>query len=249
MTVTRADDGAVDSGEREHGVSLVHARLRDALIRGELEAGQVLSQVQLAERYGVSRTPLREALRLLEREGLVVSEPRRRVRVAPFSIEDLDQIYALRISLEILALRLTLPRLTDEAIARIAELEQTMRRHAENHDYDAWHEPHREFHRSCLTLAGDRLLADIERAADHAERYRFSYTTQVPTAWGQGLREHHEILVAVRDRDVEAASVALARHYARVALSAAALLVPEYDPRAIREALRMVLRSPDDEIV
>ncbi|QFY07185.1 GntR family transcriptional regulator [Nonomuraea phyllanthi] len=129
--------------KREHGVSMVHARLRDALIRGELEAGQVLSQVQLAERSGVSRTPLREALRLLEREGLVVSEPRRRVRVAPFSMEDLEQIYAVRISLEILALRLTVPRLTDEAIAHIADLEQTMRRHAENRDYDAWHEPHR----------------------------------------------------------------------------------------------------------
>lgn len=251
MTVARTEAEAVqqEGGEREHGVSIVHSRLREAVIRGDLEAGEVLSQVQLAERYGVSRTPLREALRLLEREGLVVSEPRRRVRVAPFSIEDLEQIYAMRIIIEALGVRLTLPRLSNEEIARIAELEQTMRRHAENQDYDAWHEPHREFHMSCVALAGDRILGDIERIADHAERYRYSYTTQVPTAWAQGLQEHHEIMVAVRNRDVQAAGTALARHYARVALSAAALLVPEYEPRAIREALRMVLRSGDTVVV
>lgn len=242
------DVKALGSQEREHGVSTVHARLRDALIRGELEAGSILSQVQLAERYGVSRTPLREALRLLEREGLVVSEPRRRVRVAPVSLDDLDQLYAMRITLEALGIRLTVPRLTDSALEHIGELERTMRRHAENEDYDAWHEPHRQFHEAFVSLAGDRIVAEVRALADHAERYRYCYTTELPTAWSQGIIEHRAIYEAARRRDARATAMELARHYARVAINAAALIAPEHDPRTVREALRCTLDVPESNL-
>src|SRR6266852_3893384 len=93
-------------------VEIVHLRLRDMILRGELPVAVPLSQVKLAQQLGVSRTPLREALRLLQHEGLVRGEPRQRVRISGFSITDLEQLYAARITLEALGIRLTIPRLS-----------------------------------------------------------------------------------------------------------------------------------------
>src|SRR5215472_17054183 len=117
------------AGPAELSTEVVHDRLRNAILRGELDPKVPLSQVQLAARLGVSRTPLREALRMLQREGLIDSEPNRRVRVAELSVADLEQQYASRVLLEALAVRLTLPVYTDDdlaelrrALARMTEL-------------------------------------------------------------------------------------------------------------------------------
>src|SRR5579872_470104 len=103
-------------------VALVHDRLRDAILRGEIAPGAATSQAALTKQLGVTRTPLREALRLLEREGLVLSQPNRRVRVADFSIEDLESLYAMRVSLEAVAARLTVPTLRSEDFAELEGL-------------------------------------------------------------------------------------------------------------------------------
>lgn len=242
--MTTALNGLDDAGANGQGVHAVHARLRDAILHGQLEAGKVLSQVQLAEEYGVSRTPLREALRLLEREGLMVSEPRRRVRVAPVSLEDLEQVYAMRIGLETLGIRLTVPNLDEFARTRLTALEETIRGHAENQDYESWHEPHQEFHRALVAAAGPRIVGQRDVLADHAERYRYSTTTMTAQSWEKGTHEHKSLLDAALRGDTGEAVRTLARHYARVALSAAALIDPAHDPRTIRESLRMVLEAP-----
>src|ERR671923_2666709 len=81
-------------------VAAVHEQLRDAILRGEIPAGEATSQVTLARQLDVGRTPLREALRMLQREGLVISEPNRRVRVAELSSDDAEELYVMRIALE-----------------------------------------------------------------------------------------------------------------------------------------------------
>src|SRR5260370_27443333 len=91
-------------------VAMAYDRLRTAILKGEIAAGAAPSQVVLARELGVSRTPLREALRLLEREGLILSEPNRRARVAQFSISDLQELYLTSISLEAVARPSTPPR-------------------------------------------------------------------------------------------------------------------------------------------
>ncbi|NED79616.1 GntR family transcriptional regulator, partial [Streptomyces sp. SID11233] len=90
-------------------VSRAHHALRRAIMRGELRAGDRLSQVELARQLGVSRGPLREALRILQREGFVQQESQHRARVTAFSDEDLDELYAMRISLEALAIGIAVP--------------------------------------------------------------------------------------------------------------------------------------------
>src|SRR5579872_1925723 len=104
-----------DSHSRDgQHVALVHDRLRDAILRGEIAPGEATSQAALTKQFGVTRTPLREALRLLESEGLVLSQPNRRVRIADFSIDDLESLYAMRVALEAVAVSLTVPTLRSE---------------------------------------------------------------------------------------------------------------------------------------
>src|SRR5947208_4488476 len=102
---TRAE--ARPGNTTELSTEVVHDRLRDGILRGEFDPRVPISQVQLAARLGVSRTPLREALRMLQREGLIDSEPNRRVRIAALSVTDLEQLYALRVMVEALAVQLS----------------------------------------------------------------------------------------------------------------------------------------------
>src|SRR5580700_8405381 len=97
----------------------VHDELRAAILRNELPAGMILNQVHVAERLGVSRTPLREAFRMLQREGLIEGESNKRMRVAGFSLDGLEDLYAMRILLEGLAIRLTVPQLSNAAISTL----------------------------------------------------------------------------------------------------------------------------------
>ena len=96
----------IKAGERngdetiELSTRTVYETLRAGILRGELDADAPISQVQLARQLGVSRTPLREALRMLQREGLIESEPNRRVRVSRMSLTEVEQLYAMRVMLE-----------------------------------------------------------------------------------------------------------------------------------------------------
>jgi DNA-binding GntR family transcriptional regulator len=223
----------------------VHRELRRAILAGELEPGRRLSQVQLAERMGMSRGPLREALRMLQREGLVEYERNRQVRVARFSIPDLEQLYAMRITLEAMAIRLTVPRLGGPEVAELDRLMCEMDELAVAGDVEAWEVPHRSFHRRLTAGAGERVIRTLDELADHSERYRRVYVSSTPRAWSQGAAEHASIVAAVRERDVDAAAERLARHLARTALSVMTTVAPEHEPAVVRSVLRTVAQPAE----
>jgi DNA-binding GntR family transcriptional regulator len=104
-------------------VGAVYERLRTAILRGEIAAGAKVAQARLAGEFGAGRTPLREALRMLQRDGLVISEPNRSVRVAALSGEDFEEICIMRVALEAVAIRISVPTLTS---ADLADLEGYM---------------------------------------------------------------------------------------------------------------------------
>ena len=108
----------------------VHDELRAAILRNELPAGMILNQVHVAKRLGVSRTPLREAFRMLQREGLIEGESNKRMRVAGLSLDGLEDLYAMRILLEGLAIRLSVPLLSKEALAMLKNLLNEMEKFA-----------------------------------------------------------------------------------------------------------------------
>jgi DNA-binding GntR family transcriptional regulator len=215
--------------------------LRDEILTGEIPVGAVLSQVQLAARLGVSRTPLREALRMLQAEGLVEAEHNRRVRVARFAIDDLEQVYATRIVLEALGARLTVPVLNDDEVGALRECLTEMTELERRRDAIGWERPHRRFHRQLVAHAGDQVLRIIDQLADHALRYRLLYVTGQRRSWAQANSDHERLVEACERRDAAATAELLARHYASTALTLVATVEPTHDPAPIRTALRTVL--------
>ena len=100
-------------------VAVVHAMLSDAIIGGALPAGSAVSQLALEKDYGVGRTPLREAIRMLQAEGFIVGEPKKRVRIAELTGADAEELFCLRIQLETTAVRQTIPTLSSRDIAEM----------------------------------------------------------------------------------------------------------------------------------
>lgn len=230
----------------ELSTEVVHDRLREAILRGQLDPRMPISQVQLAARLGVSRTPLREALRMLQREGLIDSAPNRRVRVAELSMTDLEQVYASRVLVEALAVRLTVPRYTPEDLAELRVALSALNRLSEGRDIDAWEAAHRRYHELLRRYAGERIERLARDLSDHSERYRRVYMA-APLAWPEAVREHAAIVAACESGDGQAASVRLVRHLARTALTLIALLDPEHEPTPVREALRLVTAGAGGE--
>jgi DNA-binding GntR family transcriptional regulator len=227
-------------GGGRDNIATIHDAIRDEILSGDLRAGTVLSQVRLAEDFGVSRGPVREALRLLQREGLVEAELNRRVRVADFSVGDLEQLYAMRILNETLAVRATVPRLTRDELQAISRSLARMDAVA-GIDMPAWEEAHRHFHRGLVAEAGSRLLRLVEQLSDHAERYRRAYIASDARAWSSGSADHHRIYDAAERGDAEGAGIAIAEHLARTALTVLGNTAPNHDPTLVRGALRSSL--------
>lgn len=233
------------AGGEDRSLDKVHGLVRRAILNGDLQPGLIVSQVQLAQDLGVSRTPLREALRLLQREGLVEGEPNRRVRVSPLSVEDLEELYTLRIVNESVGIQLTVPTMTAADIEGLRELIAEMDRVAELRDRERWEVPHREFHRRLVCGFGTRPAAFLEELADHSERYRRAHLESGPRAWTIGPAEHAKILDACEQGDAQEASALLVRHISRTALFVLTQIAPEHEPRNLRAALRTVMRGDE----
>jgi DNA-binding GntR family transcriptional regulator len=225
--------------ERREGdnVEVVHEQLRRFILYGELKAGETFSQVELAARCGVSRTPLREALRMLQREGLITSEPNRKVTVAPFSLPDLEQIYSMRIALEAAAIRASVPAMTPEDIADLQGQLARMDHFAAEADYDRWEVPHRAFHQGLVRRAGDRFSATLAELSDHGERYRRYYTVNEPKFGARGAKEHRAIFEAVKARDRDASAATLVTHLSHTVFAVIDMVDPSYEPTLLNGVL------------
>lgn len=239
----------IATSDHTFAVGSLHDRLREAILSGELPPGAVISQVELARVYRVGRTPLREAIRMLQREGLIEGEVNRRVRVTPISVDDLEEIYALRIVNEALGVRLTVPQLTTEDDTFIERAIQEMDRYSAETEFAMKDQWHRAFHARLVGHAGSRIVALLRDLRDHTGRYRRAYVQMHNEAWSTAVLEHAAIFEAARERDAERASVLMARHLARTALTVMGTLAPDYEPASVRTATLSVLDSASSEHV
>jgi DNA-binding GntR family transcriptional regulator len=211
--------------------------MRNAILRAELAPGDELSQVRLAQELGVSRTPLREALRMLVNEGLLEGEPNRQLRVAGYSIADMEELYVARVSLETTGLRITIPRLTTRDIAHMEGLLAQMGHYAGEEDYDNWEVPHRALHHALHAHAGRRVLAILVQLSEYAGRYRRAYSMQERRAWVTAQDEHRRIVDACRARDADEGARLLAEHLGHTAIGLIDMLDPDYAADALRTAI------------
>ena len=186
-------------------------RLRRAIVRGELQAGDKLSPGELAERFAVSQTPAREALQLLASEGLLSNDPFRGVRVAPLSAEEYEELYLMRVGLEGLAARLGSERIGDEDVAELERELDAMGAAAEDDDLDRFYEHDRRFHLIHYGASGRTgLVSRIMSLRTASERYaRHAYAGLEHVSMVDTVVSHRAILDAVRARDGDAAERAI----------------------------------------
>lgn len=188
--------------------SRISRALAERIISGVLSPGERLRQDHIAEEFGASHVPVREAFRLLEAQGLAVSEPRRGFRVAAFDLKEVREVAEMRAVLEVLALRHAIPHLT----AAILERAEAATVAADtSRDVRSWEAANRAFHRLLLEPCGmPRLLASIDDL--HAASARFLFSAW-RTSWeARTDHDHRAILAALREgRGGEAAKI-LERH-------------------------------------
>ena len=219
-------------------VIAIHACLRTAIQRGELEPGSSVSQGQLARSFGAGRTPLREALRMLQREGLVIATPNRQVRIASLTAEDFEEISIARLALEAVAIRITVPTLKAADFAALAGYMAQMGYYQNVDDQRGFREPHRAFHRTLVAAAGPRVLAEISELTDHAERYRLRFSAF--GNWDDRRAEHQAILDAAASGNPDLAADCLAEHYVRTLPLVFGVLDPDHDLGRLRTTIQVV---------
>jgi len=235
----------VDLPEARQAIPHVHAYLRECILNGTLPPGAKLSQVSLAAQLGISRTPLREVLRMLQDEGLVEIEPNQRTRVAGLDPQELDDIYAGRILLETLALSMTIGHFGAKARREAGRLLTAMRRAAESGEFDAWLAAHTEYHRVCTAAAGETMQRLLRAFADRTTRYIRIYQRSEPNNWPTaGDVEDAAILEALIAGDEQGAGLGMAHHLARTALRVLTDCAPDFVPVAVPHAVALIDRRP-----
>jgi DNA-binding GntR family transcriptional regulator len=190
----------------------VLAELRRLLVTGELAPGSPVRQESLAERLGVSRVPLREALKVLEGEGQVVYLPRRGYVVAELSVDDLLEVYRLRELLEAEALRVAVPQIDETVVDAVAQACREVDEAGRAEDLVAMTAANRRLHFLVFDAAGmPRLSRTLRHLWDATDVYRAVYFSGASNR-SRVSHEHADLLRALRDRDAEAAVAAQAAH-------------------------------------
>lgn len=186
--------------------------LRDAIRKGKLKPGERLMESQLAEDLGVSRTPVREAIRKLELEGYVIMMPRRGTYVANLSIRDVNEVFEIRTSLDSLASGLAAERITDEELERLQRLLVAIGGYIEENDMDKIVECDTEFHDLLYQASrNSRLVGIIFNLREQLTRFR-STSMAFPGRLKATLEEHRRIVEAIAQGDVAEARAAAEYH-------------------------------------
>lgn len=177
-----------------------YAHLERAILIGELKPRERLVEAELAEQLGLSRTPVREALRRLEERGLVRILPHRGAVVADLSAEEVESIYEVRVCLEGLAARLAAAALTPAQLARIGQLEGACARLASSGDILALMAANDQFHDAIYGAAGNPCLLELIRQLRQRVNLLRYNAWALPARIGRSLEEHRQILELLRAR-------------------------------------------------
>ena len=208
MKTNRYDFGNPLSG-RQSSPEVIAESLRQAIIEGQLLPGESLRQEMLAQHFAVSRIPVREALRQLESERWIIFHPNRGARVSSLSAQQVREIYEIRASLEVTALRLAAPQHTPQSLKQAGALLRASRGES---DRSLYVQRNREFHLALYAPAGrERLIAMIDSLHSQGERY-LRLKLDMPPYKRRSDDEHQQIFEAVRAGEIERAVQILEPH-------------------------------------
>ena len=190
----------------------VYEHLREEILADRLSPGTELSEVALSKELAISRGPIREAMGRLAAEGLITVRPRRRAEVRSLTPQELIDAYQVREVLEVLAVRLAIPRITEADIAHLEQLLDQMAEYAAAHAVSDFFATNVEFHETLGKLSGNTKLQEVHHRLE-GEIGRFQARTLALRGNLDGsLTEHRQILAAIKERDVEKAAELAAAH-------------------------------------
>ena len=180
---------------------VVFKTLREAILRGDLKPGERLMELQLAAKLGVSRTPIREAIRMLQQEGLAVTIPRRGAEVAAMTEKDMEDVLQVREALEILAVQLASEKITKEQIAELEERLKAFEQAVETAEVKQIAQSDIDFHDLIYTAAENpRLVVLLNNLREQIYRYRVEYLKDEKN-YPRLIEEHRQIMQGLKERN------------------------------------------------
>ena len=191
---------------------VVYEALRKAILKEDLKPGERLMENTIAGKMGVSRTPVREAIRMLSDEGLVLIIPRRGAQVAQISLTELNDVLEIRRTLEALAISSACDRITEEGLASLSAAEDAFKEAVRSGNITKIAEADVAFHDVIYEASGNRRLPGLlSNLREQMYRFRFEYLKK-PGVYEVLIREHDAIAEAVGARDKERAETLIKNH-------------------------------------
>lgn len=191
---------------------VVFRTLREAILKGELKPGERLMELQLASKLGVSRTPIREAIRMLEQEGLAVTLPRKGAEVAKMTEKDMEDVLQIRESLDELAVQAACDKITGQQLADLELVMENFENAVQAEDLTKIVEFDVAFHDLIYEATDNpKLVAILNNLREQIYRYRVEYLKEkhnYPTL----VKEHKEIVTALKKRDKSSVTDAMRDH-------------------------------------
>ncbi len=212
--------------------SLVYDKIRADILNGILLPGMSLSQPALAKEAGTSRGPIREALRRLQQEQLVIARDNQQFNVAPYDISDLEAVLCLHLANVTLAIRVSVPLLTDEEIEHLRDCVEQMDAAASGDELE-WEVPYREFTLTIVKHSSPRIETLIGVLIDNIQRHRRKTLDKIPSVYSGGP-EFRDILKAAQARDGKLTSERYARFMSRVSTLILGGVAPQYNAFRLR---------------
>ena len=224
--------------------------LRSLILLGEIPTGTELSQVEIAEIFEISRTPVREALRTLSEQGLLKFEANYRAIVKGFDPEEMDILYADRIFTESLSASKTARKCDPTLVEELQKILCEMSEAGKQLNITRWMELHCDFHKLLASGAGDVLSEKVIKNFEHSQRFVYMYQRDLggDDWWRRGEQEHIGLVDAYKNQDDQRASVLMAEHIGHTALELMAKLTPEYEPALTRTAIKTIKAAADQGV-
>lgn len=207
--MTALDDSSFPQPPLHDGVV---ASIRDMIFEGELISGQRVPEKMICERLSISRTPLREALKVLASEGLLILLPNRGARVSRLTAGDIDEMFPVMGALEGLAGEIACDRIADVEIDEIRSLHYQMAVHHKRGELGDYFTLNQQIHQKILAATGNTVLADMYAtlaARIRMARFRANFSQ---SRWDQAMAEHENILNALADRNAPELARVLKSH-------------------------------------
>jgi DNA-binding GntR family transcriptional regulator len=175
--------------------------IKTAIIKGKFKPGQKISEGELAESMGISRTPLREAFRKLENEGFIKIIPRKGAVVVDIDTEEAINLYEIKSTLEGLAARLAAANMKEKDIGKLERVNEELKELIDKNDLESFYRMHTRFHEGFVKLCGNkRLIQMISNLNDHFNRFGIISLT-LPGQFEKAIEQHEEIIKAYKSGD------------------------------------------------